>query len=62
MDFKATLKEATSKNGNVYQYLSIMLTDTLEKKVFLEQAELELLKLSKKSTSSVDLSKIGLNK
>ena len=47
MDFKATLKEATSKSGNVYKYLSIMLTDTLEKKVFLEQAELELLELKK---------------
>lgn len=48
MDVKATLKEATSKNGNVYKYISIMLTDTLEKRVFLEQAELELLEIKEK--------------
>lgn len=48
MDVKATLKEATSKNGKQYTYVSVMLTDTLEKKVFLEQAEIELLKLKEK--------------
>lgn len=51
MDLKATLKEATSKSGNTYQYVSIMLTDTLEKKVFLDQAELELLKMKEKDTN-----------
>lgn len=48
MDLKATLKEATSKSGNNYTYVSIMLTDSLEKKVFLEQAEIELLKIKEK--------------
>lgn len=51
MDVKATLKEATSKNGNKYKYLSIMLTDTLEKKVFLDQAELELLEMKEKESN-----------
>lgn len=47
MDVKATLKDGVSKAGNPYTYISIMLTDTLEKKVFLEQAEIELLKMKK---------------
>ena len=51
MDVKATLKEATSKKGTPYKYISIMLTDTLEKKVFLEQAELELLSLKEKENN-----------
>lgn len=45
-EFKATLETRTSKKGNEYEVLVIKLTDKLEKLVFLEQAELELLKLS----------------
>ena len=45
-EFKATLETRTSKKGNQYEVLVIKLTDKLEKLVFLEQAELELLKLS----------------
>ena len=45
-EFKATLETRTSKKGNEYEVLVIKLTDKLEKHVFLEQAELELLKLS----------------
>lgn len=45
-DVKATLETRTSKKGNVYEVLVIKLTDTYEKLVFLEQSELELLKLS----------------
>lgn len=52
MDVKATLKEGISKSGNAYKYLSIMLTDTLEKKVFLEQAEIQLLELKQKEKES----------
>lgn len=45
--FECTLKEAISeKSGKSYTYLSIMLTPSLEKKVFLDPAEIELLKLS----------------
>lgn len=45
-EFKATLETRISKKGNQYEVLAIKLTDKLEKLVFLEQAELELLKLS----------------
>ena len=52
MEVKATLEEKTSKSGNNYQVLVIHLTDTYEKLVFLEKAEIELLK-SKKETDDV---------
>lgn len=46
MDLKCTLKEGISeKSGKSYVYVSIMLTPTYEKRVFLESAELELLTL-----------------
>lgn len=45
-EFKATLETRTSKKGNQYEVLVVQLTDKLEKLVFLEQAELELLKLN----------------
>ncbi len=45
-EFKATLETRTSKKGSQYEVLVIKLTDNLEKLVFLDQAELELLKLS----------------
>lgn len=45
-EFKATLETRTSKKGNEYEVLVIKLTDKLEKLVFLDPAELELLKLS----------------
>lgn len=52
MEVKATLKEAVSKKSNEpYKYLSIMLTDTLEKKVFLEPAEIQLLELKQKDSN-----------
>lgn len=51
MDVKATLKDGVSKNGNAYKYLSIMLTETLEKKVFLDQAEIQLLELKQKEVN-----------
>lgn len=44
--FTATLETRTSKKGNTYEVLVIKLTDKLEKLVFLEKAEIELLKLS----------------
>lgn len=46
MDLKCSLKEAVSeKSGKQYVYVSIQLTPNMEKKVFLDQAELELIKL-----------------
>lgn len=43
---KCNLVEKVSKKGNNYLCLEIYLTDTYKKVVFLEQAEIELLKLS----------------
>ena len=45
MNLSCSLKEGISKSNKKYYYLSIFLTPTLEKKVFLEDAELELLKM-----------------
>lgn len=47
-DFKCSLETRTSKKGNPYQALVIKLTDNYEKIVFLEPAEIELLRLNKK--------------
>ena len=44
--FSDTLETRTSKKGNTYEVLVIKLTDKLEKLVFLDKAEIELLKLS----------------
>lgn len=48
-EVKATLETRTSKKGNEYQCLVIKLTDTYDKIVFLDKADLELLKLSNSS-------------
>ena len=45
---KVELKEGTSKNGNTYYYLEVYLTPTYTKRVFLDNAEIELLRLSSK--------------
>lgn len=49
IDIKATLETRTSQKGNEYQVLVIKLTDSYEKLVFLDKAEIELLKASKNS-------------
>lgn len=54
MEVKATLEERTSKSGNNYQVLVIHLTDTYEKLVFLEKAEIELLKAKEKTEDKPD--------
>ena len=45
MDVKATLETRQSKAGNNFQVIVIKLTDNYEKLVFLDKAEIELLKL-----------------
>lgn len=50
-EFKSTLETRTSKKGTQYEVLVIKLTDNLEKLVFLDQAELELLKLTNSKSS-----------
>lgn len=52
MDVKATLVEGIGKKSNKpYMALEIQLTDTLKKMVFLEPAELELLKMRMNSNT-----------
>lgn len=51
MEVKATLEEKTSKNGNKYTAIIIHLTDTCTKTVFLDPAEIELLKVTNKNTN-----------
>jgi len=46
METIAKLEERTSKKGKKYTVLVIKLTDTYEKLVFLDKAEIELLKLN----------------
>lgn len=50
-EFKATLETRTSKKGKEYEVLVIKLTDKTEKLIFLEPAELELLKISSSKSS-----------
>lgn len=51
VDVKATLETRTSKAGNEYQVLVIKIDDEIEKLVFLEPAEIKLLKLAQKTTN-----------
>lgn len=52
MDLKCSLKEGISeKSGKTYVYVSIMLTPTYEKKVFLDNAELELIRVVANKTN-----------
>ena len=49
VDVKATLETRTSKAGNEYQVLVIKIDEDVEKHVFLEAAEIKLLKMAQKS-------------
>ena len=51
-EYKATLETRTSQKGNEYQVLLVHLTDTYEKPVFLDKAELELLKIHNNDNSN----------
>lgn len=53
MELKCSLEERTSKKGNTYNVIVIKLTDTYEKLVFLEPAELEILKRCSDSNSDM---------
>ena len=48
MEVIGKVEERVSKNGNPYKCIVIKITDSCEKVVFLEPAELELLKLLNK--------------
>lgn len=49
MNIKAELVQRLSKNGNPYTAIEISITDKIKKLVFLNQAELELLKITTNS-------------
>lgn len=51
MDIKCTLEEKISKAGKPYTVLVVHLTDTVSKNVFLEPAEIELLKIKQEENS-----------
>lgn len=40
---KGTMEKGVSKQGNEYEYLSLKITDTYSKRVFLDSAEKDLL-------------------
>ena len=49
MDVKATLEtRVSSRTGQEYQVIIIKLTDSYEKKVFLDKSEIELLRMANK--------------
>ena len=52
--FDARLEERESKKGTKYQVLVIKLSERVEKLVFLTDAELELLKLQKNSSTNYE--------
>lgn len=52
--FLATLETRTSKKGTQYEVLVVKLCDGLEKLVFLDQAELALLKLQSSNNNVVN--------
>ena len=55
-ELKATLVKKTSKKGNDYECVMLELTPTYKKVVFLDDAELELIKFcDNKSTKKNDL-------
>ena len=45
MKFNALLVEKTSKKGNTYLCIEVSITDKIKKVVFLDQAEIELIKM-----------------
>lgn len=57
-ELKATLVKRTSKKGTDYECVMVQLTPTYEKPVFLEAAELELLKATIDDSSTKNKSKI----
>lgn len=53
-NIKCTLETRISKKGTNYKVLVLKLTDTYEKLVFLEKAELELLNTNKNKNNDFD--------
>lgn len=55
MDIKATLETKISKSGNPYDVVMLQLTDSYERPVYLEKAEIELLKQYRTTKKDSDL-------
>lgn len=51
IDLKCSLETRTKKSGGTYEVAIIKITDSVEKMVFLDQAELELIKMSSSKSS-----------
>lgn len=54
-ELRATLETKISKAGKPYEVVSVYLTDTYKKTVFLEEAEKELLRQSTSIKKDLDL-------
>lgn len=52
VDVKASLETRTSKSGNEYEVLVIHIDEDIEKLVFLEAAEVKLLKMANEKKSA----------
>lgn len=46
IDLKASLETLNKKDGGTYKCVILYITDTCKKKIFLEDAEIELIELS----------------
>lgn len=49
MSFKAVLVEKTARNGNPYVAIEVYITEKVKKLVFLNESELELIKINAQS-------------
>ncbi|MDR0912331.1 MAG: hypothetical protein LBM96_07015 [Methanobrevibacter sp.] len=56
MDLRAKLEERVSKEGKPYVAIIVRITDTYEKLIFLDKAELELLKLTYGNSQKIKIS------
>ncbi len=55
MNIPAKLEERVSKNGNPYFCIVVKITDEVEKLVFLDKAEIELIRLTYGNNSKIKL-------
>lgn len=56
MNINAKLEERTSKDGRPYFCIVVKITDNVEKIVFLDKAEIELIRLTYGTSQKVKLS------
>lgn len=61
MNIPAKLEERVSKNGNPYICIVVKITDKVEKLVFLNEAELELIRLTYGNNSKIKLTSANNN-